>query len=50
MEKLDIERAREEVLPFVLDRGSVEIWFVGFFLLSKRLSSYEREEIEKPGN
>ncbi len=30
VESLDIERAREEVLPFVLDRRSVEIWSEDF--------------------
>jgi hypothetical protein len=30
MENLDIGRARDEVLPFVLDRRSVEIWSVDF--------------------
>jgi hypothetical protein len=31
VETLDIDRAREEVLPFVLDRRSVEIWSADFF-------------------
>jgi hypothetical protein len=31
VEDLDVERAREEVLPFVLDRRSVEIWSADFF-------------------
>ena len=30
VENLDIERAREEVLPFVLDRRSIEIWSADF--------------------
>lgn len=30
VESLDVERAREEVLPFVLDRRSVEIWSPDF--------------------
>jgi len=30
VENLDIDNAREEVLPFVLDRRSVEIWSVDF--------------------
>jgi predicted nucleotidyltransferase component of viral defense system len=30
VENLDIENAREEVLPFVLDRRSVEIWSADF--------------------
>ena len=28
---LDVEQAREEVLPFLLDRRSVEIWSLDFF-------------------
>ena len=31
VENLNIDRAREEVLPFVLDRRSVEIWSADFF-------------------
>ncbi len=31
VENLDIENAREEVLPFVLDRRSIEIWSAVFF-------------------
>jgi hypothetical protein len=31
IENLDIERAREEVLPFVLDRRAIEIWSPDFF-------------------
>jgi predicted nucleotidyltransferase component of viral defense system len=32
VQKVDIDRAREEVLPFVLDRRSVEIWSVDFLI------------------
>jgi len=32
VENLDIEHAREEVLPFVLDRRSVEIWSADFLI------------------
>ena len=32
VENLDIEHAREEVLPFVLDRRSVEVWSEGFLI------------------
>ena len=31
VESLDIERAREEVRPFVLDRQALEIWSRDFF-------------------
>jgi len=31
VENLNVDRAREEVLPFVLDRRSVEIWSADFF-------------------
>jgi len=31
VERLDVEHAREEVLPFVMDRRSVEIWSADFF-------------------
>jgi len=31
VESLDVEHAREEILPFVLDRRSVEIWSADFF-------------------
>jgi hypothetical protein len=44
VENLEIERAREEVLPFVLDRRSVEIWSVDFFT-----SLIDRVEFEREG-
>ena len=31
VKKFDIERAREEIVPFVFDRRSVEIWSEDFF-------------------
>ena len=43
VENLDIERAREEVLPFVLDRRSVEIWSVDFFTSLIDRVEFERE-------
>jgi hypothetical protein len=44
VENLDVERAREEVLPFVLDRRSVEIWSADFFT-----SLIDRVEFEREG-
>jgi predicted nucleotidyltransferase component of viral defense system len=32
VESLEVERAREEVIPFVLDRRSVEVWSAEFFI------------------
>jgi hypothetical protein len=37
VQNLDIDRAREEVLPFVLDTASVEVWSEEFFSLIDRI-------------